>query len=239
MTTATQLAMEHWNKTPLFLSEEERYRIYPWLYEVAEFRHHRGGRVLEIGCGTGCDLLQFAKHGAEAFGIDVTAEHLRLARQRLAGRAEIREADGTAIPFPAATFDYVYCHGVLHHVDQPRRVVQEIFRVLRPGGRFNVHVYAFWSCAHLVYRFKFGKDWKRRIENSRDPVHIDLYRARELNDLFAPATIEIEKYECRYWPRLEHLAGWYLVAKGATLHMNDSLPPATPVADSKTAETKS
>ena len=81
--TAQELAIEHWNNTPLFLAEEERYSIYPWLYEVAEFRKHRGHSVLEVGCGTGCDLLQFAKHGAHAFGIDVTPEHIRLARQRL------------------------------------------------------------------------------------------------------------------------------------------------------------
>jgi len=232
VTTATQLAIEHWNTTPLLLSEEERYRTYPWLYEVAEFRHHEGERVLEIGCGTGCDLLQFAKHGADACGIDVTTEHLRLARERLAGRAGIREGDATAIPYPAASFDFVYSHGVLHHVDHPGKVVQEIFRVLRPGGRFNVHVYAFWSCAHLLYRMKYGKDWKRRIENSRDPVHLDLYRARELRELFAPAIIATEKYECRYWPWLEHLAGWFLVAKGAAPRNLST----TPAADSRTAE---
>jgi SAM-dependent methyltransferase len=227
MKSASQLAIEHWNNTPLLLSEEERYGSYPWLYEAAEFRHHRGDHVLEIGCGTGYDLLQFAKHGARTFGIDVTPEHIRLARDRLGERAQIREGDAKAIPFPAATFDYVYSHGVLHHIDEPKRVVQEIFRVLRPGGRFNVHVYAFWSCAHLLSRLKYGREWKRHIENSQDPVHIDLYSARRLRDLFAPAIIKTEKYECRYWPRLERLAGWFLVAKGTLPHpMNAGLTTA-------------
>src|SRR5258708_18138587 len=57
---SAQLAVDHWNRTPLFCSEEERYSVYTWLYEAAEFRHHRGERVLEIGCGAGCDLLQVA-----------------------------------------------------------------------------------------------------------------------------------------------------------------------------------
>ena len=42
MPDAAELAQSHWNETPLFLTEEERYSTYPWLYEVAEFRKHRG-----------------------------------------------------------------------------------------------------------------------------------------------------------------------------------------------------
>jgi hypothetical protein len=49
---AAQLAQDHWNETPLFLTEQERYSMYPWLYEVAEFKKHAGEKVLEIGCGT-------------------------------------------------------------------------------------------------------------------------------------------------------------------------------------------
>jgi SAM-dependent methyltransferase len=212
--SAAQLAQEHWNATPLLLSEELRYSVYPWLYEAAEFQHHRDERVLEIGCGTGCDLLQFARHGAHASGIDITPEHLRLARERVRELAEVRQGDATAIPFPADSFDYVYSHGVLHHLDQPRRMVEEIFRVLRPGGRFNIHVYAFWSCAHLLGRLKYGTEWKRHIENSRDPVHIDLYTGRKLQSLFPESKIAIEKYECRHLPWLQGIAGWFLVAKG-------------------------
>ncbi len=47
---AAQLAQDHWNETPLFLTEQERYSLYPWLYEVAEFKKHAGDKVLEIGC---------------------------------------------------------------------------------------------------------------------------------------------------------------------------------------------
>lgn len=212
--SAAQMAQEHWNATPLLLSEGLRYSVYPWLYEAAEFQHHRGERVLEIGCGTGCDLLQFARHGAHATGIDITQEHLRLASERVGELAEVRQGDGTAIPFPAEGFDYVYSHGVLHHVDQPRKVVEEIFRVLRPGGRFNVHVYAFWSCTHLLCRLRYGTEWSLHIENSLDPVHIDLYTGRKLRSLFAPGKIAVEKYECRHLPWLQGIVGSFLVAKG-------------------------
>jgi ubiquinone/menaquinone biosynthesis C-methylase UbiE len=210
-TESTKLAQEHWNETPLFLSEAQRYECYPWLYEVAEFRKHSGERVLEIGCGTGCDLLQFAKHGAEAFGIDVTQKHLELARQRVAGRAEVRFGDATSIPFPDAYFDFVYSHGVLHHVDRPAAVVKEILRVLKPGGRFNIHVYAKWSYFPAALMLKYGRNWKNHIENSTNPVHIDLYTARTLRRLF-PVPIRIRKHES---PIAPSLLGWYLVVTNA------------------------
>jgi SAM-dependent methyltransferase len=214
MTTSQQLAIDHWNRTPLWLPEEERYGYYPWLPEAAEFARHSGERVLEVGCGTGCDLLQFARNGARAVGLDVTPEHLRLAQQRVGNAAQLVPGSATAIPFPDGHFDYVYSHGVLHHIDQPRRAVEEIFRVLRPGGRFNIHVYSRWSYVPPVLFLKHGFAWKSWIENSRDPVTIDLYTARSLRALFAPAKITVRKYECSYIPALAPWIGWFLRATG-------------------------
>jgi SAM-dependent methyltransferase len=188
---SSTLAQRHWNKTPLYLEESERYSAYPWLYEAAEFRNHSGERVLEIGCGTGCDLLQFAKHGALAVGIDITPEHIRLARERVGNLAQVLYGDGTNIPFQDASF-----------------------RILRPGGQFNMHVYALWSYWPALLMLKHGWNWKLWIENSRDPVHIDLYNARKLRRLFAPARISLEKFEFKYMRQLECWLGWFLVAKG-------------------------
>lgn len=214
--SAADLAIRHWDKTPLYISEEERYGIYPWLPEAAEFRHHRGERVLEVGCGTGCDLLQFAKHGAIATGLDITPTHLALARRRVGNLATIVEGDGRSLPFPDAHFDYVYSHGVLHHSDEPRKVVDEIFRVLRPRGRFNVQVYAKVSYFMLWKLLQHGRDWKLWVEdeNSRDKVYIDLYTGKSLRTLFAPARLEITKHQCKPWEVLAPLFGWFLVAKG-------------------------
>lgn len=212
--SAADLAVTHWNTTPLYVSEEERYSIFPWLYEAAEFRHHRGERVLEIGCGTGCDLLQFALHGAHAIGVDITPRHLELAQRRVSSLATVLQADGRNLPFPDGSFDYIYSHGVLHHTDEPRRVIQEIFRVLRPGGRFNVHVYALFSYFVLWRSLRHGSEFKLWLENSRDPVHIDLNTARSLRKLFAPAKLTIVKHHCKPWEFLAPLFGWFLMAKG-------------------------
>jgi ubiquinone/menaquinone biosynthesis C-methylase UbiE len=213
MPDAAELAQSHWNETPLFLTEEERYSTYPWLYEVAEFRKHRGKKVLEIGCGTGSDLLQFAKHGALATGVDLTTKHVELARRRVGDLAIVEQADARRLPFEDASFDYIYSHGVLHHSDEPEEIAREMFRVLRPGGRINVHVYALWSLITLRGVLRYGAKWKRHVENSEAPVHIDLYTGRKLKRLFG-SHISIEKYECRPLNFLAPRFGWFLVVKG-------------------------
>jgi ubiquinone/menaquinone biosynthesis C-methylase UbiE len=214
MATARQLAESHWNETPLYISAEERYRTYPWLYRAAEFNEHKGHQVLEIGCGTGCDLFQFAKHGATATGIDVTDRHLDLARNRIGNLAKVMKADARELPFAGESFDYVYSHGVIHHCDAPHLIAREILRVLRPEGRFNIHVYAKWSYTHFRGLQKFGREWSLHIENSTAPVYIDLYTGRKLRQLFPGIQLTIRKYEfshCQYFGRW---VGWFLVATG-------------------------
>ena len=214
MTAPAQLARDHWNETPLLLTEEERYSEYPWLYEVAEFRSHSGEHVLELGCGTGADLLQFAKHGAIATGVDITDRHLELARQRVGNSASIVRGDIRQLPFDDGSFDYVYSHGVLHHSDEPQSAASEILRVLRPGGRFNIHVYALFSESAIIYRLKFGSHWKQHVENSSAPVYIELYTARKLRRLFPHCKLKFSKHQSYQFPFAAPLLGWFLVCKG-------------------------
>jgi len=211
--SAADLARAHWNETPLYVSEEARYGLYKWLPEAAEFSHHAGHKVLEVGCGTGNDLLQFAKNGAEAYGIDITEEHLRLATLRVGDRARVLYGDAREIPFHDDTFDYVYSHGVLHHSDEPQRIVQEILRVLKPCGRFNIHVYSKWSYFPPLLMLRFGRDWRSHIENSPRPVHIDLYTTRSLRRMF-PVSVVITKHQALPTESFARIWGWFLVAKG-------------------------
>jgi ubiquinone/menaquinone biosynthesis C-methylase UbiE len=102
------------------------------------------GRVLEIGVGTG---LSFAHYPAveELVGVDPSEPMLRHARRRateLASDVTLVEAPAEALPFEDKSFDTVVSLAVLCTVDDPSRVLQEIRRVLRPGGRlvFLEHV---------------------------------------------------------------------------------------------------
>src|SRR5262245_41776091 len=111
---------------------------------AARFSAARGLRVLEIGCGVGTDGAQFAKAGAVYTGIDLTEAAVELARKNFAAHGlsgEFRIADAEALDFPDESFDIVYSHGVLHHTPDIQAAVNEVHRVLKPGGRALVMLY--------------------------------------------------------------------------------------------------
>ena len=124
--------------------EAHRYTKEWHIPEAADFAGARGLRVLEIGCGLGTDGAQFAKAGAYYAGVDLTEAAIELARKRfeLSGlEGEFRVADAEKLDFTDESFDLVYSHGVLHHTPDTARAVQEIHRVLKPGGRAIVMLY--------------------------------------------------------------------------------------------------
>lgn len=125
--------------------ERHRYQEYaPWMPRVMEFNGFAEQRLLEVGCGMGTDLLQFARGGAICTGADLTPRHLEIARHRFAlygERADFLLTDGERLPFPDASFDVVYSNGVLHHTPDTAGGVRELHRVLKPGGTAKVMLY--------------------------------------------------------------------------------------------------
>jgi SAM-dependent methyltransferase len=131
-----------------FFDDLDQYRFdkLRYLPVLVDFSRYRDRKVLEIGCGIGTDLVRFARAGARVTGIDLSETAVILARGNfeqhgLAGVADLRVGDGGALPFPDATFDLVYCHGVLQYAADPRAVVAEAHRVLAPGGEAIFMVY--------------------------------------------------------------------------------------------------
>lgn len=128
--------------------EAEAYRhgeYGPWMPETMEFSLHAGKRLLEIGGGMGTDLAQFAKHGAIVTDVDLSSGHLSLAQEnfRLRGlTGTFIHQDAETIPFPDNSFDVVYSNGVIHHTPNTQSVIDEIYRVLKPGGKAIIMVYA-------------------------------------------------------------------------------------------------
>src|SRR5256884_4264496 len=99
--------------------ERHRYAEYaPWMPEVMGFDKFAGMRLLEIGCGMGTDLLQFARGGANVTGTDLTPRSIEISRQHLTIYGESGDfaiADCETLPFANESFDVVYSNGVLHH----------------------------------------------------------------------------------------------------------------------------
>lgn len=126
------------------LVEEHRYTKEWHIPIAADFKSAGGLKVLEIGCGLGTDGAQFAQAGAEYTGVDLTEAAVNLAGKRfelfnLPGT--FRTADAENLDFADNSFDLVYSHGVLHHTPDTAGAVNEIHRVLRPGGRAMVMLY--------------------------------------------------------------------------------------------------
>lgn len=126
----------------------QRYAIEPYIKDFAEFEKAKGKRVLEIGVGLGADHQQFAEAGAELFGCDLTERAVEHTRHRVSlfGLASsIQRADAEALPYDSNFFDIVYSWGVLHHSPNTRKAIEEVLRVLRPGGRAKIMIYHRYS----------------------------------------------------------------------------------------------
>ncbi len=122
----------------------QRYALEPHIPGVVEFDRWSGRTVLEAGCGIGTDGARFAAAGAAYTGLDRSPTALDLARRRFALdglTGEFVAGSVTRLPFPDQTFDLVFSHGVVHHVPDTARAVQEFSRVLKPGGTALVMLY--------------------------------------------------------------------------------------------------
>lgn len=171
--------------SPEFLEELVRYRYekMPYLREIVTSASLKGKHILEVGCGPGVDLVHLAAVGGRVTAVDLTPEAVSLARRHLEVRAleaTVQEANAERLPFEDGTFDVVYSHGVLHHTVDTQRAIDEVWRVLKPGGEAIIMLYHrhswFW--------------WLSKV--SRTPVeHADAdapvvraYSFQEVRDLF-------------------------------------------------------
>lgn len=98
--------------------------------------------VLDVGCGAGFLANDLAENGLRVTGLDSSGESLRVARNHDRTRSvDYVEGDALHLPFPDASFDVVTCMDFLEHVVSPARYIEEMGRVLRPGGIFVFHTF--------------------------------------------------------------------------------------------------
>ena len=167
------------------------------LLRLVAFDGYRGRSVLEVGCGAGVDLARFAKGGAEVTGVDLAPSAIALARanfeqQGLQGRFEV--ADGERLPFPDNSFDLVFAHGVVQYTANPRHLVAECRRVLKPDGEAVFQVYNRISWLNAL-----SKLMKVGLEHDDAPVILKFSRGefRRLVDGFREVKIVAERFPVR------------------------------------------
>jgi SAM-dependent methyltransferase len=167
----------------------EFYRLYdalreaddcePWEFGnlIHGYTRSRGLRLLDVGCGNGYVLAQYAKHGAEVYGVDLTDTALELTRRRFqfAGlKGDFRPTDGDTLPYEDAMFDIACSMGVLHHIADSRPMIAEMRRVLKPGGRIILMLYHRHSWKyHVVLRLKRLLDPRYRGKSQQEALNMN------------------------------------------------------------------
>jgi SAM-dependent methyltransferase len=153
-----------------FFDDLDRYHFEKlhYLLQLVQFDGYRGKTVLDVGCGAGVDLARFAGGGADVTGVDLAASVIELARtnfaqQGLPGRFQV--ADAEQLPFPDNSFDLVYGHGVVQYTPNPKRMLDECRRVLKPGGEAIFQVYNRWSWLNAL-----SKVMRVSLEHEDAPV---------------------------------------------------------------------
>jgi len=158
-----------------------------------------GRRVLDVGCGEGTLAVQLRQNGAVVTAIDPGWDMLIAARSRTrANQSSVNlvQATGEQLPFATASFDIVLAKTVLCFVDEAHTMVNEMARVLRPGGRFvigELHKWSSWAAQRRMRAWFGSALWRRGRFRT----------AAELRRLALASGLDVETVRgAVYYPRL-------------------------------------
>jgi SAM-dependent methyltransferase len=154
-----------------------------------------GERVLDMGCGAGRHAFEMYKRGADVIAFDQDADELATVREWFAAmrdggevpdgaEADVKEGDALSLPFADGEFDRVVAAEVLEHIPADIQAIQELVRVLRPGGTLAVSVPRWFP---EVVNWKLSEDY-----HNTPGGHIRIYTDKELVDKVTRAGMELE-----------------------------------------------
>lgn len=152
---ARQLGLVGHDRETLDAFDRAYFAFYPYLLGYVDRFQLAGSRVLEVGLGHGSLGEAIVRRGAEYHGLDIAAGPVRMMRHRIAmrgdgGEERVVEGSAAAMPFGDAEFDFVYSIGCLHHTGALEKSIEEVRRVLVPGGWAVIMLYHAGSARQLL-----------------------------------------------------------------------------------------
>jgi ubiquinone/menaquinone biosynthesis C-methylase UbiE len=143
--------------------------------------------AVDVACGPATFARAFAPIVGRVVGVDFTPAMLAKAR-RVVGEAGLANADfvcgdGNALPFADGTFDLAQCTYAFHHFPEPAKVLGEMARVVRKGGRVTV--------VDAIISERADAEWNDRIERLRDASHARMLTDAGLRELFRAAGLRV------------------------------------------------
>lgn len=174
--------------------ENHRYQTEGFIHSAAQFTLHRGKKVLEIGLGAGTDHVQWARAGADCHGIDLTEKAVELTRKHLSLHgldSKLQVGNAEKLLFADNYFDLVYSWGVIHHSENPQKIIDEIYRVLAKDGMFIGMLYNRRSIMSVRLWIKYalfkGRPFRSISSiwwNNNESLGTKAYTTREIRSMF-------------------------------------------------------
>ena len=179
-----------------------------WIPKLLEFAKHAGEKLLGVGHGLGTDWLQYAQNGASVIVCSPADTQLELVRRNFELRGlqgRFVQAKPTCLPLESSSIDVV-CISSLHHgIDDPEKVIEEVYRVLKPGGKVLAVTPAYYDVDYWVRTLFF---WNRWLQPNRGKNPLRCKRrlsAGQVKGLFNRFTeIRIRKRQLRR-PEVPHV----------------------------------
>jgi 2-polyprenyl-3-methyl-5-hydroxy-6-metoxy-1,4-benzoquinol methylase len=157
--------------------------------------------VLDVGCGVGMFMHQFKKLGARVSGIDADKDKVQIARKYF---KNVSTCEAEKISYKQNTFDIVWLHEVIEHVENDKKAVEEAFRVLKPNGKLVIFApNRLWPFeTHGIFwrdKYRFGNKFlvtylPNTIYKEMTP-HVKNYFKKELFSLFKNFDYRLVHYQ--------------------------------------------
>ena len=164
---------------------EESFRVEDHLIFNLDLDALKNKTILDIGCGGGAADCVMRKYGANVFSIDISGERVASTGFKHSllkeGFGFAAQANAENIPFADNSFDIVYSNGVWMHSESYENIAKEAFRVLKPGGKLVIMLYAKYSSQYLIhlvydglikgYLWKYGMKYWLGAATEGKPKH--------------------------------------------------------------------